>query len=441
MIEKTIFEKLSGELDDQDREALYQNLRRGVVASEAETREDTGRDKAGPGGDSGESKMVQKALARESFFARAWIWLLARLTVQKEESIFITQKLKQLRRDISQKAPGITVFEMRQLTPAFAKEVFSLFRFCAMVKPYFDYIWLGPGKFEELVVYLLTQKISLKKEKLDDFLSMEDLVAIFSRGGQKDTLKKELLSRLTGYVESIPDADVAEAEAALEPFYYLREAVQFPFAGFFQFFGYDCRNQAIGEEPGFQNASVMLLLRFVEKLCIAGEMNEFLTPPLEPNEGFLRCLIKRQGSSPVQAAGEEENIKNEEEFKALRENLQELNRRIAKFYKKLPLLDILRFYKREPFFVVTRKIPGLHFRDFYFMNLKNSLVKEVETRFTEIRIEYLQHELDKFFAQTDKYALEYYRNYSSIDYEKTGAPFFKYIQSINLLYNYIRNFL
>ncbi|MDR1893153.1 MAG: hypothetical protein LBQ61_00470, partial [Spirochaetales bacterium] len=39
------------------------------------------------------------------------------------------------------------------------------------------------------------------------------------------------------------------------------------------------------------------------------------------------------------------------------------------------------------------------------------------------------------------YALEYYRNYSSIDYEKTGAPFFKYIQSINLLYNYIRNFL
>jgi len=446
VIEKTVLEKLSGELSEKEREDLFLRIRRQITSTEEDIQDVELKTQS----EEVRKKILAAEMAKMGWLERLIIALSTYFSGKKREEVFIQHKLKGLRRVISRKAPGITGFETRNLTPALAQEVWEIYKTSLLSKKFFQYLWQTEGNYEKAVVYLLVQRIREPRYRLADFLSMDEMVLIYGEYGQKEAVRKEILSRLMGYVEGIADQEVAEAEAALEPFFYLRETVLFPYVGFFQLFGFNPAAMPEVKDPFFQNAAAMLALRFLEKLHGASEYNRMIREPMKIDPGFLRYLLSETRAVPEkaevregEAVPQEETIPEivrEEEMKTAVNDLSELHRKLSRFHRGIPVLELIRYFQKDPYLDVSPRIPSLHFREFYYMILKDLLLTEMEELFPEIRRKYIQQELDALFAGKTVYTLQNYRKYASIDYDKMGLPFFRHTQSINLLYNYVKSF-
>ncbi len=442
MIQKTVMEQLSRELPETEREEMFRKLKNEITRTDADretveyhVKNDTER-----------LKLIKKDMARAGWWERLMVWFASNFSGKKKEEIFASRRLVNLKRQISRKAPGITGFETRNLTPKLAEAVYDIYKTSILLKKHFSQLWLVEGNLERTIVFLLVERIKKAHHALEDFISMEEMVVLYGRGGQKDIIRQEILKRLKDYIDDIPGEEFSEAEKELEPFYYLKDTVLFPYVGFFQLFGFNPVAMPDVKKPFFQNASAMLTLKFLEKLHFAGMFDSMLSEPFKISPLTIKAVSALSSSGE---SGENENkeehedlpeIAKEEKLRRVINDIGELHKKMQRFYRNIPVLDLLRFFHKDPYFNLNRNITGLHFQDFYYMILKNLLLTKLEDLYPEIKTRYIQKEIDNLFTGKIVFTLQNYRIYSSIDYDKMGLPFFRHTQSLNLLYNYIKVF-
>lgn len=439
-MKKTVLEQLSGDLPEREREELLLKIKQSITSMNV-----TDLEAPTEAHSEGERNiLIREEMKNLSFFKKLMLWFFSRFSGKKKEDVFAHRKVQALKRIINHKAPGITGFETRNITPVLATEIFDIYRTILPVRRYFQSLWFKEGCFERIIVFLLNQRIQEPRESLEDFLSMEEMVLLYGQEGQRETIRSELLRRLKDYVDSIPAHEVLEAEEALGPFYFLKDMVLFPYASFFQLFRFNPIAMPDVEKPFFKNASAMLSLGYLEKLYIAGETARRVKEPVRVDPGLMEYLIllgeeDQEEDEDKPAEGEPELMK-EERLKQHIRWIQDIHRKALKMSRNTPLLELLRFFHKDPYFVVVHETPELLFKEFYYLILKKLLLSRLEERFSEIRQRYIQGEIDALFVGKRLFVLQNYRDYSSIDYEKMGLPFFIHTKSVNLLYNYVHHF-
>ena len=440
-MKKTVLEELSGDLSDKEREDLLIKIKQSITSTRVT--EVDGVSEAHTEGE--RNKLLQEELKHLSFFQKFIIWIVSRLSGKKREEVFAARQVQALKHIINKKAPGITGFETRNLTPVLAQTLFDIYQTILPIRRYFQDLWLKEGCFERVVIFLMNQRIKEPQESLDQFISMEELVSLYAETGSREALKEELLRRLSLYIEAIPAQDVMDAESQLSPFYFLKDMVLFPYASFFQLFRFNPVAMPEITKPYFKNASAMLALGYLEKLYVATQTASRIQEPLKIDTSLIEYLFM---ISEEARSDEEQNEKDEREPELMKEErlkqhvhwIQDIYRKSLRMQRNLPLLEMLRYFQKDPYFIIQSDVPELHFKEFYYLLLKRLLLARLDERYPEIQQRFIQEEIDSLFKGKKIFALQNYRDYSTIDYEKLGLPFFVHTKSVNLLYNYVHHF-
>ena len=417
-----VFHELSQSLGDEERKALLKR-----ISESLNFRNDVDENIYHKDPDREERKrLIAQDIARLGWFQRFLLWLRQSFNGKTRSTVFTEQKLASLRRYIARKVPGYIGFDTQVFYPRFANRIFELFKEILPLREHFGTLWTQRELFEAILTSLIESKLDGPKYRVDDLISTEEMVEIYAEMETRAAIRHEVASRLESYTDALEDAIFDDLQEAVLPVYYLKELVMFPYHSLFQLFHYVKPEDPEKSEPYFKNASANLAMELIERLYYAVYVLTKIDEKNEINEALIGDLFR----------SEDEEDSSGQILTAIRQSIK-LGRR---FYKDIPLSDIIRYFRKDPYYQLIFYMPSMNLKDFYLSVLKIRLISNVDEVFPAVRDLYIEREVAKFFHDKRYINFQHYRMYNSIDYKQIGLPFFVHTRSINLVYNYLRSY-
>ncbi|MFW5727836.1 MAG: DUF5312 family protein [Spirochaetia bacterium] len=380
------------------------------------------------------------------------------------EQVVLDYKLNRLRHIVRHKEPGLVSFETRTLKPLMAERVFDLFVYTIPLKHFLEKLWKEEreiGTFHQLVYNIIERQIGVEVETCYDLLSLEEMVKLYRASGSKDAIIQETNTRLDKYVESIDKSHFQRIEEILSPFYHLRDLVLFPFSRFFGMFHGTIRPDNPEYQPLFQKTSAVAMLDELEELYYAlynaaqtkvsrhfdADTVREIFDTLYPSRGS-----EAEGKQNASDISEEELVRDDDlgqeepssevdtDAEKFIGDIERLIDSADGFLKKVPLPQLIRAFKEDPYYRLVVYFPRIDAVSFYRTMKKLTMRGEIHEKIAEVRKEALAQERSELFKNVKMRALHFYRSYSSIDYEKLGITPFRYYQALLVLFNFLSTF-
>ncbi len=375
------------------------------------------------------------------------------------EQVVLDYKLNRLKQIVRHKEPGLVSFETRTLKPLLAEKVFDLFVYTIPLKHFFEKLWKEEreiGNFHQLVYNIIEKQIGVEVENSYDLLPLEDMVKLYRANGSKDAIIQETNERLDKYIESIDKSNFQRIEEILAPFYHLRDLVLFPFSRFFGIFHGTIRPDNPEYQPLFQKTSAVATLDELEELYYAlynaaqTKISRYFDADIV-REIFNTLYPEqaRESEKMIEAVAieDEKGGEQNEETSSIDTDAEKFIGDIERivdsaedFLKKIPLPQLIRAFKEDPYYRLVVYFPRIDAMAFYRTMKKLTIRGDIQDKIAEVRKEALAQERSELFRDVKMRALHFYRSYSSIDYEKLGIPPFRYYQSMLVLFNFLSTF-
>jgi hypothetical protein len=429
MLEKSRLEELSIALPEKERKELLERIGKRMEREEGEepVPVDLQEDER--------EKIAAYELKKASTWVRFMLWLRTLVTGRPKMEVFMDIRLRLLRGHIRTAFPGLTGFETRDLSPKFARKLYDV---CTKVQPLAGvYHALGSDKAVRGAAYswYVEKRWEHAKKTVKEFVSEEEMEEIFSQTGQTEEIRKKLSLRLNDYVRTIPETFMLQLEEQARLHLFLGRLVEFPFASFFRYFNHMLTEPVDPKYPTFEHAPVMLTLDLMEKLHVDFSLIHRCAPDyLYAEEPVAYYLSVRAGVKP---GDEREAAKLEAELSRLRSDLMEVVHEIDGFEAAVPLLDLLRYFRRDPWYQLMFNAPRLYLKSLYFSTLKTRLGVELEEQLGTIKEREIGRKILELLRGQKLIEFNYYKENPEFDFRKLGLPYFACIRSLGLAYNYI----
>lgn len=427
MSDRTVLPDLARSLSEQERRRLLSKIQNSISLNDSteesiyhkEMEEDE------------REVMLKNDMERASLFIRLRLWLKRVFSGKDPKELFITLRLSQYKTKINQKTPGLVSFETRSLLPKCAEQFFSLYLSVMPLIKLFRSLWSSSKKYEHAITALIEKRVIDAKKTILDFMTLKGMEKIYAESSSKNVLKNKLIEEINGYVAGIEDSVFAELEEGIIPIYYLKDLVLFPYNEFFKLFKvtYDAEDKS----PNFKSASAFVALEYLEQMYYA----VYLATKIDRNKKIDKDFAER-----LCDADDEDETDPCEDLKGreIGEIIPEILNEVTTFARKLPFVELIRFYHEDPYYQLIFYIPKLNIRDFYRSKLELDIIPQLDDYFPQVRKNVIDDKIDELFPNERLEPLLYYRDYSSVDYKRIGLPTFAYTRSINLMYNFIRSY-
>ena len=420
MPKKDVLEELSYSLSEKERLTLLERINKSIDVHPED-------DEVSTAAQSKKERefFIENELKSIGWFRKFFMLIRSRVSGKMIGDILIEQKMKKIKKSISKKKPGITGFESRNLTPEFGEKVFELYSRTFDFRDIYRKLWLEPGMYESCCLYIIRAMFENTKNELDEFINIEELVDLYAESGKKDIIVNEVNSRIREYVTSIPEIIYDEIERGIAPMYNLKDLILYPYTSFFQKFSFT-PNRSDGGKHFFKNASAMLCLDHLKNFYIAVMSASTLDEHIPLNKFLVEFIRDIDETDPLP-----ENY--DEILKALIVNTKA-------FAATMPLLEIMQYFRKEPYLKIEYTFERKSFKEFYMEILHHRMRDAVNKVYADIQREYIEREIGRIFKNKKFQEFRNYRKYASIDHQKMGLPFFTHTKSLNVLHNYIRSF-
>lgn len=444
-----VMEKLARSLTEKERrqflKQIHASLRDGDAEQHKLDRVDTSQEEI--------KVRLRQEIRRMSPFRYILLFIKKIFSGKTIEQVVLDYKLNRLRHIVRQKEPGLASFETRTLKPLLAEKVFDLFVYTIPLKHFFEKLWKEEreiGNFHQLVFNIIEKQIGVEIETCYDLLPLEEMVKLYRGSGSKDAIIQETNARLDKYIESIDKSHFQRIEEILAPFYHLRDLVLFPFSRFFGMFHGTIRSDNPEYQPLFQKTSAVAMLDEIEELYY-GLYNAAQTKVSRHfNAEIVRDIFDTiyPSRDPAEAQGEDSGGEQEAAIEGgvdtdAEKFIGDIERVIDSadvFLKKVPLPQLIRAFKEDPYYRLVVYFPRIDAVSFYRSMKKLTLRGDIDDKIGEVRREALAQERGELFTNVKMRALHFYRTYSSIDYEKLGISPFRYYQALLVLFNFLSTF-
>jgi hypothetical protein len=281
--------------------------------------------------------------------------------------------------------------------------------------------------------FYVEQRLEHAKKSVEEFVPAVEMEEIFSQSGQTEEIKKKLSLRLNDYLRSIPETFILQLEEQAKLHLYIGRLADFPFASFFRYFNHILGEPADAKYPAFEHAPVMLTLDLMEKLHVHFSLIHRCAPDyLYAEEPVAYYLLVRAGLKP-----DDEQGKIESELSRLRSDVTDLAREIVSFEAAVPLLDLLRYFRRDPWYQLMFNAPRLYLKSLYFSTLKARLGVELEEKLGAVKERVIGRKILELLRGQRFIDFNYYKEVPDFDFRKLGLPYFSCIRSLGLTYNYL----
>ncbi len=430
MVEKTKLEELSSELPEEERKELLNKI---VKRMKVEEKEEIVHVELQ---EEERQKLITEEIEHLSWWYKFLLWLRSFFTGKDKREAYLELKLAYLKRKINQVTPGLTGFETRNLTPKFAKALYDVY---VKAYPLFSFfrVFSKDKKFRHSAFsFIVENKYEKTKKGLDDLITLDEMEEIYASTNFEEEIKKEVLKRLNLYLKSIPDSFFKELEESITALTYLEKFIFFPFKTFFQYFHYNLGDSIESKSPFFENAPVMLILDLLEKLYYSVYLVTRIPDDFVLNRDILRAyeFYRRDLEFSATDINAEDIDKT---IDTMEKQIRDLIEAIKNFYKKIPLLYLIRYFRKDPYYRLMFNLPKLYIKALYAANLKEKLLQDLKAKLLEIKIRVIDRRIRELFKERKLLELFYYTENPNFDYRKLGLPYFKHIKSLTLLYNYL----
>jgi len=431
MLEKTRLEELSLALPEKERKDLLERIARrmerteGEEAFPVELKEDE------------REKIISFEMKEAGVWVRFLIWLRTFITGRTRKEVFVDIRLRRLKSHIQSVNPGLTGFETRDLTPKLARRLFEVYQRIHPLLPLYHALGSDKAFKGEAFSWLVDRRYENAKSSLEQFVAEEEMEELFATTGQTEDIRKRLSARLSEYVRTIPETFLLQTEESARLHLCIGRLVFFPFAGLLRYFNYVAADPEDPERtPVFEHAPAMLTLDLLEKLSIVLSQLLGLAPDFPyAEEPVAYYLLVRAGLRPRE---EKDTAKIEQELIRVRAEIRALTSEIEQFDRTVPLLDIVRYFRSDPWFQLVSGTPQLYLRNLYFSNLKTHLAEELEQRLGTVKEKVIGKKIQDLLKGTRLVELGNLKEAPEDALRKEGLPYLTCVRSMTLLYNYLQ---
>jgi Family of unknown function (DUF5312) len=427
--ERNKLEELSKELPEKERQELLERIGKrmerddGAESVPVELHEDE------------RQKIIDFEITNASRWDRFLMWLLKFFTGRPRTEVFLDIRLRHLKTHIRAVSPGLTGFETRDLSAKFARKLYDVFLALQPVQGIYHALASDKSLRGAAYSWYVEQALENAKKTVDDFVTMEEMEEIFAQSSQTEEIRKKLGTRLADYVRSIPDSFIAQLEEKSRLHLSLGRLAAFPFASFFRYFNCGIGDVVEQKYPAFVPAPVMLTLDIMEKLLVTFGILHRGGPDYQyAEEPIAYYLSLRAGVKPGGEGGAE---KVAAELAKLRGDVLALARTVDSFDAAIPVLDLLRYFRKDPWFQVVLNPPRLSLKSLYYSTLKTRLGVEIEDRLETIKERVIARKVHELLKGQRLIEFDYYRENAEFDFRNLGLPYFSCIRSLTLVYNFI----
>ena len=456
MREQSVFKDLSRFMPEKEREELLGRLKKSLfVPDEAEEKKyhkEVDR--------SEREEHLTKDLNKVSWISRIILWIKSKLSGKSVREMYLNTRIKQLKKGIASKYPGLTGFETRDLSPKVALAVFSIYVLTVPVRDIYQRMWMKTEDFESMLMTLLDGRIPRVKKTLEELVPRETLEKIFAESATKEAMRDFLSKKLENYFDSIPDRVFKDLERDLLPITCTKDLILYQYKSFFQLFHFTPLDEDLGKKTFFKSASAMLCLQHLERLHFALSQAILLKDATEIPDDILEYLTVLKKSINEEVEDKITDGLTNENGEAAAEggaeaaeaaprpaiddiiavSLKRFTQKAIAVFRALPLDPLVKYFMKDPYHELMKGVPELRLKELYVSVLRLKFVAELEKVFPEIRKQVVDREIHELFEGKTRIHFRNYREYESIDYKKFELPFFRFTKSIHLLFNYVRHF-
>jgi hypothetical protein len=383
-----------------------------------------------------EVQRTQRAelIRRMPFLMRFRVWLRRLLTGKEPEDCFLDARLAALRRKLQSAGLPSAGSHSDGLDPQIAERVFELYRAAYPVIPLLGHLWEKKESLRLIIHRLLEGKIPDAKHSPEDLLPQSDMEDIFIRTQSKEDIRRELLSRLDEYLRSISDEVYAQIETGVIPLYYMRDMGLFDYQRFFQQFGYRPGLAPPGDKPHMRRASVQATLPYLEELYYA-----IYSTLKVPRKFFVHRELLEDFADRKNEASEETTPDQERKAVVahLEEHLRDLNDAVLRFNHRTPLVELIRFYRNDPYYRVMAYAPQLNLREFYNNSMRIEILSRLDDQFPEIREGVIDRLIAEIFTG-DLRHFDFLPESTPSTLRRQGLPPIKHVAALNVLHQYVK---
>jgi hypothetical protein len=430
MQERTRLEELSMELPEQERKELLER-----IGKQPDDRQETEEVAAVEMNEDEREKIISAEMKKSRGWLRFQIWLRTFLTGKSKREAFIEVRLRGVRTHIRTTSPGLTGFETRDLTPKFARKLFDVYLRLLPLMGLYHILDSDKAVKGGAFGWYLESRWAAAKRTVEEFMSLSEMEDIFAQTGQADEIRRKLSLRLNEYVRSVPESLVLQLEEQVRLHVALGRLVAFPFAALFRYFGYMLADEEDGKHPVFEHAPVMLTLDLLERLHVTVSLLRRCGPDyLYAEEPVAYYFSARLG---LKQADPKDKGKIDAELLRLRAEITAVAQEVEGFATSVPLLDLLRFFRRDPWLQLLISSPRLYLRSLYFSSLKSRMGQELEDKLGTIKERVIDRKIQEVLKGQQIVEFEYYRENPEFDFRTLDLPYFSCMRSLTLLNNYI----
>lgn len=376
--------------------------------------------------------LIKNDIKRAGLFTRFRLWLRKIFSGKEAADVFVGLRLSQLKNTVQQKGNKIAGFDTRSLQPVCGEYFFKVYTTVFPLIKLYKNLWTDSKIFERAIMNIIIKNIPDNKNAVHDFISFEEMEEIYLQTSSKIELKDKFLERLEHYIQNVPTKIFHEIELGILPVYYLKDIVLFPYSDFFKLFHYVYNEKE--EKPVFKTASAVVALEYLERMYYAVYLASKINKDVRLDEDFLDDLCR------MNAREGEENPCDALEDKGIEGIIPDIVSAAAELGRKVPFVELIRYFREDPYYQLIFYIPKLHLSDFYLSKLKLELLPQIDDLFPKVRKTVIEKRINELFPDKRLETLRYYRDYDSLDYQKLGLPTFTHTKSVNLLYNFITRY-
>jgi hypothetical protein len=376
-------------------------------------------------------RVLAEELQNLSNWERFVLWLRGLFSGKSKRDLFVDVKIRQLKRGIRHRSSGLTGFETRDLSTKFARQLFDLYHASFPLRGFFQAFHADAEFRSRGITDLFDNKLPEAKRQLEDFISTEEMGKIYHDTGSEEEVRNRLMRHFREYARHIPDKLVRQLEEGIKPLLYLKNLVLFPYASTFRHFNYQPVAGVLDEKyPYFSNAPVMLMLEQLERLWHALNLATKLGSEWFCHQELFSFYLADRLESEV-------DLDQEEEISEYGESLETLLEGANDFLRKIPLLELLRYFRKDPYYRIVFAVPRFQAKPVYISGLKERILEELERRIVLVKKRVIEAKIKEIFKSNQLYEMFYYVETPSFNYASLELPYFSYTKSLKILYNYL----
>ena len=107
------------------------------------------------------------------------------------------------------------------------------------------------------------------------------------------------------------------------------------------------------------------------------------------------------------------------------------------FLRKIPLLELIRYFRKDPYYKLVFAVPRFHAKPLYVSGLRERILGQLEATIIEVKKRVIETKIKEIFKANQLYEMFYYVEKAEYDYPNLGLPYFSYTKSLKILYNYL----